>query len=87
MRFEDLATKQDIEMLRQELLQVFAKLSHNASPQKEWLRTKEVRDMLGLSAGSLSNWRIKGILKPTKIDGIYYYRLSEIMALLNAGAE
>lgn len=89
MQIEDLATKQDLEAFKKDLLQSLTDFmaKQGTSLQKEWLRTKEVRQMLGLSTGSISNLRVKRLLNPTKIEGIYYYKLSEIMALLNAGVE
>jgi hypothetical protein len=59
----------------------------NTENYREYLRTKEVREMLGgISSGTLQNLRIRGLLNPSKIEGVYYYRLSEVKALLNAGS-
>ena len=87
MQIEDLATKQDLEAFKKDLLQSLTDFisKQGIAPQKQWLRTKEVRHMLGLSTGSLANLRVKRLLNPTKIEGVYYYKLSEIMDLLNAG--
>lgn len=86
MNIEDLATKQDIQELKAFLVQA---LDYRAKGemQKEWLRSKEVKKLLHISDGTLSNMRIKKLLNPTKIEGVYFYRLSEIMDLLNAGTE
>jgi len=47
--------------------------------EKEYLRTKEVNKILGnISPGTLQNLRVKGPLKPSKIEGVYYYKLSEV---------
>ncbi len=80
MNFEDLATKQDLFELRAILLQALKGESTNE--RREWLRTKEVKKMLHLSDGSLANLRVKKLLNPTKIEGVYYYKLSEIESLL-----
>lgn len=85
----EILTRQDLEIFRQKLLRELSDLLE-VSPReagKEYLRTKEVRKMLGdISAGTLQNLRIKGLLKPSKIEGVFYYRLSEVKALLNAGS-
>jgi Helix-turn-helix domain len=85
----DIITKQDLEIFRQKLLQELSSLMgvSQSKSEKEYLRTNEVRAMLGgISAGTLQNLRVKGLLKPSKIEGVYYYKLSEVKALLNAGS-
>ncbi len=85
----DILTKQDLELFRQKLLHELSDLMRVAQhgPEKEYLRTHEVRKMLGgISPGTLQNLRVKGLLKPSKIEGVYYYRSSEVRALLNAGS-
>lgn len=82
----DIVTKKDIEELKKQILDAIAScFVKQSSEEREWLRSKEVRKMLNISYGSLQNLRIKKLLNPTKIEGVYYYRLSEIQALLNAG--
>lgn len=85
----ELITKQDLAHFKNELLQALvAYMSKQTSGQEtEWLRSKQVKAMLNISNGTLQNLRVKGLLHPTKIEGVYYYRLSEIQALLNAGTE
>lgn len=89
MNIEDLATKQDLETLKSILLNAMSEYmgKQGVSLEKEYLRTKEVRQILGVSNGTLANLRVKGLLTPNKVDGIYYYKLSEIKALLSAGTE
>ena len=85
----DIVTKQDLESFRQKLLHELSDLMR-ISPkesEKEYLRTNEVRTLLGgISPGTLQNLRVKGLLKPSKIEGVYYYKLSEVNALLSAGS-
>lgn len=85
----DILTKQDLELFRQKLLNELSDLMRIAprDNEKEYLRTHEVRKMLGgISSGTLQNLRVKGLLKPSKIEGVYYYKLSEVKALLSAGS-
>ena len=85
----DILTKQDLELFRQKLLSELSNLMRIAprENEKEYLRTNEVRKMLGgISSGTLQNLRVKGLLKPSKIEGVYYYKLSEVKALLSAGS-
>jgi hypothetical protein len=84
----EILTKKDLEELKEQLLEAIAQyFGKPANQEKEWLRSKEVRKMLNISSGTLQNLRVKKLLNPTKIEGVYYYKLSEIQALLNAGTE
>ena len=81
----DIVTKQDLEIFRQKLIHELSTLIGKAPVlnEKEYLRTNEVRKILAISAGTLQNLRIKGLLKPSKIEGVYYYKLSEVKSLLS----
>ena len=83
----ELITKQDFENFKRELLEALAAFTDKKTPAKEGLRSKEVRQMLKISNGTLMNLRVKKLLNPTKIQGVFYFKLSEIEALLNAGTE
>ncbi len=83
----ELVTRQDLENFRKELVRELAEfISHRkGEKEKEWLRSKEVRQLLGgISTGTLQNLRIKGHLHPTRIEGVYFYKFSEIEEMLNA---
>ena len=86
----EIITKHDLEDFRQRLMRDLATFmrSQGNEHEKEYLRTKEARKMLGsISNGTLQNIRVKGLLKPSKIEGVYYYKLCEIKALLNEGTK
>lgn len=83
----DILTRKDFEALKVEILETIKAYMQHPKTEREWLRSKEVRTMLNISYGTLQNLRIKKVLNPTKIEGVYYYRLSEIQAMLNAGQE
>lgn len=52
-----------------------------ASP--EWLKSRVVRKLLDISAGSLQNLRITGKIRFKKVLGSYYYSRADIMNLFN----
>jgi hypothetical protein len=82
----EIVTKDDLLAFKSDLLNELRKLfSGKADEEKVWLKSKEVRQMLNISNGTLQNLRVKGLLHPSKLAGIYYYKRSEIIALLNAG--
>ena len=77
-------TTEDLLEFKMELLDEIKKLLQNQSGQtvKKWLRSPEVREMLGISSGTLQNLRINGTLPYTKVGGVLYYDYSEINKVL-----
>jgi len=55
---------------------------HSGSKLKKWLKTNEVKKLLGVSNGTLQNLRINGSLSYTKIGGTLYYDYEEILKTL-----
>ncbi|WP_235528470.1 helix-turn-helix domain-containing protein [Pedobacter sp. Leaf194] len=49
---------------------------------KKWLRSNEVRKLLGISAGTLQTLRNNRTLSFTKIGGTMYYSMEEINKVL-----
>lgn len=65
----EIITKEDLQKFRLQLLEDLTRLLSGAvQPQtnKEWLRSSEVRKLLGISHGTLQNLRIKNILPHRK---------------------
>ena|SRR5687768_13360582 len=52
---------------------------------KQWLKSSEVRKMLGISHGTLQNLRITRSLPYTKLGGIMFYKYEDIEKILEAG--
>lgn len=78
-------TKEDLETLR---FQLFADLKELLEKQdeprkdsKEWLRSRDVKKMLSISDAALQNLRIRGLVHPVKISGLYYYKSEELKSL------
>jgi hypothetical protein len=80
----NIITTEDLLEFKLELLDGIKQLLNNQSGQvtKKWLKSPEVRDLLGISSGTLQNLRINGTLPYTKIGGVLYYDYHEIMELL-----
>ena len=81
----EIITHEDLQKFRLQLLEDLTRmLSCAVQPQlnKEWLRSSEVRKMLGISHGTLQNLRIKNILPHRKIGGLMYYKYQDILRLL-----
>lgn len=78
-------TREDLRDLKNELMQEFKELYELKVPQqKMWLRSAEVRKLLGVSTGTLQNMRANGTLRATKVGGIVYFNFRDIDRLMNS---
>ena len=77
-------TPEDLDEFKEELLVSIRELIGKPSKAtaKKWLKSPEVRKLLGLSTGTLQNLRINGTLPYTKMGGVIYYDLEEITKVL-----
>jgi len=74
--FLKLVTVDDLELFKFELLTEFQKMLAGIStgkPAKKWLKSEEVKAMLGASTSKLQTLRINGTLPYTRLGGIPYY--------------
>lgn len=67
-------------MFREEIK---AAMNEHKPEKQEWLKSSDVRKMLGISAGTLQTLRINGSLPFTKLNGTLYYSYDEVIAALN----
>jgi len=81
---DQLVTLGDLELLKQELIQEIRKSVGNeaTSNNRKWLKSAEVKKLLGISTGTLQNLRVNGTLSHSKIGGTAYYNYEEIAKLL-----
>ncbi|WCT11007.1 helix-turn-helix transcriptional regulator [Mucilaginibacter jinjuensis] len=85
MTLDELITKKDLENFKAELFELLKPIVVTQSFQRQkWLRSKDVRTMLKISPGTLSNLQKDGTLTPRKIGKILFYKAEEIEKLLNA---
>lgn len=77
-------TSEDLMEFKLELLEDIKQLLQNQSghSSKKWLKSPEVRELLGVSPGTLQNLRINSTLPYTKIGGVLYYDYQEIIQVL-----
>jgi ribonucleotide reductase beta subunit family protein with ferritin-like domain len=79
----ELITKEDLKQFKSELLDEIKKIIKPGSGEsKQWLKSIEVRKMLGISPGTLQNLRINGTLRFTKLGGMMFYKLEDIHKVL-----
>lgn len=79
-----IVTTEDLMEFKVELLQDIKELLQDQSGHsgKKWLKSNEVKELLGISPGTLQNLRVNGTLPYTRIGGVLYYDHSEIMEVL-----
>ncbi len=81
----EIITPGDLAVFRQELLADIRRLLAQAAPPPaapRYLRSYEVRAMLGISSGTLHNLRIRGELPYTRVGGVFFYDAADIDTLL-----
>jgi hypothetical protein len=81
---DQLITVGDLERFKNDVIQEIKKLlkeTPTISPKK-WLKSTEVKKLLGISTGTLQNLRINGSLSFSKVGGIIFYNYDEIVKLL-----
>lgn len=84
---KDCVTKEDLKIFRRELLSDIEKIIKINLAEKpptqniEWLRSKSIREIMNISAGTLQNLRISGKIRSRKVMGSYYYNKSDLLNL------
>jgi len=80
----EIITTDDLREFKTELLTEFRKMlkEHHGQPSKKWLKSYEVKKMLGISPGTLQNMRVNGTIPFTKMGGILFYDSEDIRKVL-----
>jgi hypothetical protein len=86
---EEIATKEDLRQFGLFLLNKIQIMMHeNTSKQTEatspeWLKSKAVRKLLDISAGSVQNLRMTQKVRFKKVLGSYYYNKEDLIKLFS----
>lgn len=82
----ELITREDLESFKRELLEEIRRYSpyirKSGKEPKEWLKSYEVRKLMGISPGTLQNLRVNGTLPYTKIGGLMFYRYDDVSKMM-----
>ncbi|WP_343745077.1 helix-turn-helix domain-containing protein [Chitinophaga sp.] len=79
----EILTREDLAIFKTELFRELRELVNAPAIQpRKWLKSYEVRDLLGISPGTLQNMRINGTLSFTKIGGLIFYEYDDILKLM-----
>jgi hypothetical protein len=86
---EELVTKDDLRQFGLMLTNVMRTLIvqsaevQNIGSESQWVKTKAVRKMLDISAGSVQNLRISQKVRFKKVLGAYYYNKEDLQKLFD----
>ena len=86
MNLNEIATKADIEIVLNAIQQLQSSLS-GIKTEKKILRSADVKEMLNISNGTLQRLRESGTLNSKKINGTWFYKLSDIEKLMEVKNE
>ena len=82
-------TQEDLQQFKTELFSELSKLitQNPPTPQKKWLKSWEVREMLGISRGTLQQLYNTGKLPGNRLGGLTFFDNDEIQKLLQSPAK
>lgn len=84
---DQIVTQNDLADLKEDMLQEFRRIireTFTGQPGKKWLKSAEVKKLLGISHGFLQSLRDSGVLPFTKIGGSIYYDYEDITFMMSA---
>ena len=82
----EVITTDDLREFRMELLeelQIFIQQIAQ-KPTKRWLKSPQVKELMGISAGTLANLRVNGTLQFSKLGGIILYDYDHIVEVIES---
>jgi hypothetical protein len=80
----EILTHDDLQDFKNELLSEIKELLKSQPAQKKWLKSNEVKEILGCSDGTLQNLRINGTLEYSRVGGTVYYPYDAVLKLLES---
>lgn len=60
-------------------------LKQNTAIENRWLKSNDVKELLGISHGKLQDLRDRGLIPFTKLGGVIFYDRKEIETMLLKG--
>lgn len=84
MDINDIATKEDLRDMLNDFTKEIEYALESKREEVRFIKSKQVREMLSISEGTLKKYRIKGIIKGKKHLGTFYYNKQEIIGTFSA---
>ncbi|MEO8772607.1 MAG: helix-turn-helix domain-containing protein [Ferruginibacter sp.] len=80
----NILTQEDLQTFKTELFVELKNLLQQlpSASQKKWLKSYEVREMLGISRGTLQNLYNTGALPGNRVGGLTFYDYDDIQKLM-----
>ncbi len=81
----EILTTDDLREFKKELLDDLKDIIKAISqqPNRQFLKSPQVKQMMGISAGTLANLRVNGTLPFSKIGGVILYDYDEIIKVID----
>lgn len=86
---DQLLTVAEFEDLKNQLIQEIKSIlkENSTGSAKKWLKSSEVKKLLGISTGTLQNLRVNGTLTFSKVGGIIFYDYADIVKLIESNGQ
>jgi helix-turn-helix protein len=83
---DQLLTLEDLMDFKKQMLFEIKTLfkEQTGQPAKKWLKSKDVRNLLNISPGTLQTLRMKGTLPFTRVGGVIYHDAEDIQRMLES---
>lgn len=81
----EIITKEDLRLFKEELIHELSELialPANKAQGKKWIKSSEVREMLGISPGTLQHMRSSGTMPYTKMGGLVLYDIEDVVKVM-----
>lgn len=85
----EIITKEDLQQFRIQLLADIREIilpSRQPNP-KPWLKSSEVKKLLGVGDSKLQMLRTSGKLASSKVGGVRYYKFEDIKKMIETGKD
>jgi len=79
-------TTEDLINFKSELIEEIKVIARDLKDNggKKWLRSRDVKKILGISHGTLQNMRINGDLPYNKVGGVIFYDVNDINKMIES---
>jgi len=80
----EILTTDDLREFKMELLDELKDIIEELAqkPKRQFLKSPQVKQLMGISAGTLANLRVNGTLPFSKIGGLILYDYDEIVSII-----
>ena len=79
-------TKEDLEIFKLELFKELHNIFKDKKPieKKEWIKSKEVREILNISPGTLQHLRVTNQIAFSRVGGLIFYKREDVVKLMES---